>query len=412
MKKYRFEYFASCPLGLEEILSQEILSLGAKTATISRAGVIFEAFHEVALKVLLHTRIASRVYKFLYTFEVDNEKDFYLEATDIKWKSLMSVNHSFRIHTIFGDLPRERNEFRNSQFATLKLKDAVVDYFRHFENERPSIDKDFPDVVFLSRIERGSEKTYRVTLMYDLCGDSLHERGYRIARTEAPVKENLAASILTLLKWNPEEECLLDAMCGSGTFVIEGAMLAGKIPPSFLRVERHLTGRGHKAWPFLNYPWFTEDKFLQENWQNLVAEVKDLTDKGRKDLEKFKGKIVGSDLSNEAISKARENVKKAGLSEVIDLRVQNALESSPLEGKTLFIANPPYGERLESGEEERLKALYKGMGDHWKHHFKGHRAALFTGNLEMLKVVGLKTSKKHLLSNGDIDCRLAEYDLY
>lgn len=412
MKKYRFEYFASCPLGLEEILTQEILSLGAKTAKPSRAGVIFEAFHEVALKVVLHTRIASRVYKFLYTFEVDNEKDFYLEATDVKWKSLMSVQNSFRIHTIFGDLPRERNEFRNSQFATLKLKDAIVDYFRHFEEERPSIDKDFPDVVFLSRIERGSEKAYRVTLMYDLCGDSLHERGYRIARTEAPVKENLAASILTLLKWNPEEECLLDAMCGSGTFVIEGALIAGNIPPSFLRVERHLTGRGQKAWTFLNYPWFLEDKFLQENWQNLIAEVKDLTEEGKKKLAKHQGRIVGSDLSSEVISRARENVKKAGLSEVIDLRQENALETSPLTGKTLFIANPPYGERLESGEEEKLKALYKGMGDHWKHNFKGHRAAIFTGNLEMLKVVGLRSSKKHILSNGDIDCRLAEYDLY
>lgn len=412
MKKYRFEYFASCPMGLEELLSQEILNLGAKTAQVVRGGVQFESFHEIALKIILHTRLASRVFKYLYTFEVLNEKDYYLEATDIKWKSLMRVDNTFRIHTIFGDLPREREDFRNSQFATLKLKDAIVDYFRHFDGERPSIDKDFPEVVFLARIERGQDKPYKVTLMYDLCGDALNQRGYRIAKTEAPVKENVAAGILKLAKWNPDQEALLDAMCGSGTFLLEGALMAGNIPPSFLRVERHVSGRGHKQWTFLHYPWFHEDKFLQENWQNLIGEVKELTEAGKKKLASIKGRIAGSDLSNEVANAARENIKKAGFEDLINVEVKDARETTPLNTKTLFICNPPYGERLESGEEEKLKELYKGLGDHWKHHFKGHRAALFTGNLEMLKVVGLRSTKKHILYNGDIECRLAEFDLY
>lgn len=412
MKKYRFEYFASCPMGLEELLSQEILSLGAKTTNPVRGGVQFESFHEVALKVILHTRLASRVFKYLYTLDVLNEKDYYLEATDIKWKSLMSPNQTFRLTTIFADLPGEREEFRNSQFANLKLKDAIVDYFRHFDNTRPSVEKEFPDITILARVERGQEKPYAVTLMYDLCGDPLNQRGYRIAKTEAPVKENVAAGLLKLIKWNPEEEGLLDAMCGSGTIVIEAALMAGNIPPSYLKVDRHLSNRGQKMWTFLNYPWFTEDKFLQENFQKLLEEVKAQADEGFKKLATMKGKIRGSDIDGYSVGVSQDNVQKAKLFSVIPIERKDALETTPPSEKSLFICNPPYGERLEHDQEEKLKALYKGLGDHWKNNWKGHRAALFTGNLPMLKVVGLRTSKKTILWNGDIECRLAEYDLY
>jgi putative N6-adenine-specific DNA methylase len=412
MKKYRFEYFASCPMGLEELLSQEILSLGAKTTNPVRGGVQFEAFHEVALKVILHTRLASRVFKYLYTLDVLNEKDYYLEATEIKWKSLMSPSQTFRLTTIFADLPGEREEFRNSQFANLKLKDAIVDYFRHFDGTRPSVEKEFPDITFLARVERGVEKPYAVTLMYDLCGDPLNQRGYRIAKTEAPVKENVAAGLLKLINWNPETEGLLDAMCGSGTIVIEAALMAGNIPPSYLKVERHLAGRGMKMWTFLNYPWFTEDKFLQENFQKLMEEVKAQTDVGMKKLQEMKGRICGSDIDGYSVGVSQDNVQKARLFSVIPIERKDALESVPPSEKSLFICNPPYGERLEHDQEEKLKALYKGLGDHWKHQWKGHRAALFTGNLPMLKMVGLRTSKKTILWNGDIECRLAEYNLY
>lgn len=412
MKKFRFEYFASCPTGMEELLTEEIMALGAKTATPVRGGVQFEAFHEIALKVILYSRLASRVFKYLHYFEVSNEKDYYLEATDIKWKSLMDVHHTFRLTTIFGDLPREREEFRNSQFANLKLKDAIVDYFRHYEGERPSVERDRPDVAFLARIERGREKPYAVTLMYDLSGDSLNQRGYRLAKTEAPVKENVAAAILKLVKWDPKTEGLLDAMCGSGTFTIEAALMAADIPPSYLKVERFLKQPNYNLWTFQNYPWFTKDEFLQENFQKYLKEITEATEKGLALLRGKKGFILGNDISEQALFSARENLKKAKLDGVIELTHQDALDTAPPTSKSLFICNPPYGERLEYGEEEKLKALYKGLGDHWKHSWKGHRAALFTGNLEMLKVVGLKSSKRHILFNGDIECRVAEYALY
>jgi 23S rRNA G2445 N2-methylase RlmL len=412
MKKYQSEYFASCPVGIEEILSQEILSLGAEGVKSTRGGVHFESPNEIALKVILYSRLASRVFKFLYSFEVNHEKDYYLEATDISWKGLMDVNQTFRLATIFGDLPREREEFRNSQFSNLKLKDAIVDWFRHHDGIRPSVAKDFPDVSFLARIDRGVEKPYLVTLLYDLCGDPLNQRGYRLSKTEAPLKENLAAALLKIAAWSPQEENLLDAMCGSATISIEAALMAGKIPPSFLKVERYQQNTNFKLWTFLNYPWFTRDKILQENFQKLMNEINKQTEDGLSFLRSHKGLIVANDLSEMSLISARENIRKAKLDGIIEITHLDAIDTFPQEKKTLFICNPPYGERLEYGEEEKLKALYKGLGDHWKNHFKGQRAALFTGNLEMLKVVGLKTSKRHILHNGDIECRLAEYSMY
>ncbi len=412
MNKYGFEYFASCPGGLEELLAQEILTLGAKNAQPVRGGVKFEAFHEIALKVILYSRLASRVFKYLYHFEMNDEKDYYLGATDIKWKTLMDVQHTFRLTTIFGDLPGEREEFRNSQFATLKLKDAIVDYFRHFDGERPSVAKDYPDVAFLARVDRGVGKPYAATIMYDLCGDPLHMRGYRVAKTEAPMKENLAAGILKTLGWNPETEGLIDAMCGSGTLVIEAALMAGNIPPSYIRVRHFLRNPHAHLWTFQNYPWLTKDTELQASFKQMLNDVVAETEAGIKKLEAQRGRIVGSDLSEYTASGARENLRKAGLDRAIEIKHQDVMESIPPTEKCLFLSNPPYGERLEYGEEEKLKGLYKSLGDHWKNTFKGHRAAIFTGNLSMLKSVGLKSSKRHILFNGDIECRLAEYSLY
>lgn len=412
MKKYRFEYFASCPVGVEELLSEEIMSIGAKSTKIVRGGVQFEAYHEIALRTILFSRLASRIFKYLYSFEVTNEKDYYLEATQVKWQSLMEQTQTFRLTTIFGDLPREREEFRNSQFANLKLKDAICDWFRHHDGNRPSVGREFPDIAFLARIDRGVDKPYNVTLMYDLVGDPLNQRLYRVSKTEAPLKENLAAAILKLIKWNPAEENLIDAMCGSGTFTIEAALLAANIPPSYLIVERYLKNPSYKMWTFQNYPWFTKDEHLLDNFKALCAEVMELTEKGLEYLKANPGLITGNDNSEYALISARENLKKAKLDGVIELTNQDALELIPSTRKTLFLCNPPYGERLEYGEDEKLKALYKGLGDHWKHHFKGHRAALFTGNLEMLKVVGLKSSKRIILHNGDIEGRLVEYSMY
>jgi putative N6-adenine-specific DNA methylase len=163
-------------------------------------------------------------------------------------------------------------------------------------------------------------------------------------------------------------------------------------------------------WTFLNYPWFTKDDHLKENFEKYVTDISERAEKGITFLKK--GWITANDVSDYSLGAARENIKKAKLENVIQISNKDALELSPPPYKSLFICNPPYGERLEHDQEEKLKALYKGLGDHWKQAFKGHRAALFTGNLAMLKVVGLRSEKRHILHNGDIECRLAEYSLY
>jgi 23S rRNA G2445 N2-methylase RlmL len=412
MHKYRLEFFASCPPGLEELLLKEITDLGVQTATLARGGVQFEAFNELALKVILYSRFASRVYKYLYSFEIYNEKEYYLEATDIKWKSLMDVNQTFRLMTIFGDLPFTREEFRNSQFANLKLKDAIVDYFRHFDGERPSVEKDYPEVVFLAKIDRGTEKPYKATIMLDLCGTPLNQRGYRISLTEAPLKENLAAAIIKMVNWDSQSENFLDAMSGTGTFAIEAALIAGDIPPSYLKVERILKNPKARMWTFQNYPWLNKDEYLKENFQKLLEEINQKAQQGIEKLSKSSVKFLANDVFHPALLATQENIKKARLDKIIKTSCKDALEIKPESNKTLFLANPPYGERLEHGEDEKLKNLYKSLGDHWKQNFKGHRAAILTGNIPLLKSVGLKTSKKHILMNGDIECRLAEYALY
>jgi putative N6-adenine-specific DNA methylase len=201
-------------------------------------------------------------------------------------------------------------------------------------------------------------------------------------------------------------------MCGSGTFVIEAALMALDIAPSYLKVERHLKNPDYKQWTFLNYPWLTKDEHLLENFKKILDEISQKTAEGLKKIPSLKGKISGNDLSDYVLDSAQDNIKKAKFDSLISLTQIDARVLNPGQNKCLFICNPPYGERLEHGEEEKLKALYKGLGDHWKHNYKGHRTALFTGNLEMLKVVGLKTTKRHILFNGDIECRVAEYSLY
>ncbi len=195
-------------------------------------------------------------------------------------------------------------------------------------------------------------------------------------------------------------------------FIAKTALIAAGFAPSFIRVDKHLHGSGQKQWTFLNYPWLTKDEELKASFKKLLEEITESTAKGIAKLGTMKGRISGNDISEISIFSARDNLKKAKLDHVIELSQVDARVLNPNKNKTLFLCNPPYGERLEHGEDERLKALYQGLGDHWKHNFKGHRAALFTGNLPMLKVVGLKTSKKHILYNGDIECRVAEYNLY
>jgi 23S rRNA G2445 N2-methylase RlmL len=405
MKKHRFDYFASCPTGLEEVLEAEILDLGAKTTKVVRAGVAFEAFHEVALRAVMESRVASRIFKLLYSFECLNEKDLYNELTQLKWKSLMEVHNTFKFTVIFGNLDRDRLEFKNSQFVGLKAKDAVCDWFRHYEGNRPNVDKDHPDYAYLLRIEALPDQNYEVTLLWDLAGFPLHERGYRSASVVAPMKENLAAGLLRLLNWDPEKEALVDPMCGSGTTVIEGALMSANIPPSFLLLKR-------EPWSFKKSQWFLKDEFLVKNYADILADLKNRTKLGFEQIKNRHGWFFASDMDREVLDVFKTNVKTAGLEGVITFTQSDALNIARPDKKALFFYNPPYGERLENGEDEKLEKLYHDLGEKWKKEYKDMRVGFFTGNYPLLKKISLRTDKKNILYNGPIEARLAHYKLF
>ncbi|MBY0515690.1 MAG: hypothetical protein K2P81_02195 [Bacteriovoracaceae bacterium] len=411
MEKHRFDYFVSCPTGLEDILNSELLAQGAEHTVIQRGGVAFTAQEQItALKVLLRSRVASRVFKQLYSFECHNEKSMYQELADIKWNTLMDVFQTFRLTTIFGKLDPQREFFTNSQFTNLKAKDAIVDWFNDNKGRRPSVEKDHPDISYLLRVDDVKDGIYKVQLMLDLCGNPLSNRGYRRVPTEAPVRENLAAGILMLLAWDPKVEGLVDGMCGSATFLIEGALISGDISPQWLKLKDWK--KNMRPWAFLSNQWFTQDENLKKAFSDLAFNQLALDEEGLKRLESETPTLTGGDADAYVLSAAKENVRVAGFSKIIPL-IQSKAESLPAPlKKTLFVCNPPYGERLQAGEDEALRALYHDLGENWKKNWKGHRAAVLTGNLPLLKSISLRTSKRIPLYNGDIECRVAEYQLF
>ncbi|MCE3012907.1 MAG: hypothetical protein LW878_07535 [Proteobacteria bacterium] len=406
MKKHRFDYFASCPTGLEDLLLLELKAEGAQETHIVKGGISFSSENpHVALKVLLKSRVASRVFKKLYSFECHNENSMYQELCDIKWKSVMDVFQTFKITTIYGKLDREREFFTNSQFTTLKAKDAIVDWFNNEQERRPNIDKENPDISFLIRVDDSGDRIYQVQLMLDLCGSPLSQRGYRVASVEAPVRENLAAGILMLLNWDPKTEALVDGLCGSGTFLIEGAMIAKGLSAQYLKLKEFM--KGQRPWSFLSHQWFAKDKYIPAEFQ---AWAKELYEQDRERLKTPTLAIMGSDIDPVAVKSTKLNLERAGMN--IPVKQMNAHEILPPQEKSLFICNPPYGDRLMPDDEEKLKELYKELGENWKRNWKGHRAGVLTGNLPMLKSISLRTSKKIIIFNGDIECRVAEYQLF
>lgn len=411
MEKHSFDYFASTPTGLEPLLEKELLSLGATNTRAQRGGIAFEAKDSlVPLQAILKSRLASRVFKTLYSFEAHSEKSMYQDLAQLNWKTLLDVDQTFRLTTIYGRLPQERQAFTNSQFTTLKAKDAIVDWFNHHTGRRPNVDKENPDMSYLLRVDDTGEALFKVQLMLDLCGDPLSNRGYRRAKTEAPVRENLAAGILMLLNWDPKVEGLVDGMCGSGTFLIEGALIAGDISPQFIMLQEWL--RGVKPWAFLGSQWFTDDSALVERFTAFANEVIKTDRAGHQQLHKDLPLIVGNDKDSMVVMSARENLRMAGLAELIQVTQNDVKEIRPHGEKCLFVCNPPYGDRLMSDQGEQLKELYHDLGENWKKNWKGHRAGVLTGNLPLLKVISLRTSQRITLYNGDIECRVAEYRLY
>jgi putative N6-adenine-specific DNA methylase len=371
-------FFATTAKGVEEVLAAELINIGAEGVVVEGGGVRFGGGLEAAYRANLWLRTASRVLMTLTEFACETPEQLYAGVRAVGWTKYLTPAMTLAVDCNLRD-----STLTHSGFVALKTKDAIVDDLRDALGSRPNVDTKDPDLRINVRLFRN-----RCTLSLDCSGTPLDRRGYRLDRHEAPLKENLAAALIELSGWDGKVP-LLDPMCGTGTIAIEAALKALRIAPGLLR-----QGFGFQRW--LGY-----DRAL---WERLVGEARQGA------LAALPAPVMGSDISHSAIAMANENARRAGVVEQIALGRGEISELAPPPGPGILIFNPPYGKRL--GEEEALKPLYKEIGDVMKKRCKGYTAYLFTGNLELAKCVGLKASRRIVLYNGPIECRLLKYEMY
>ena len=379
--------------GLEEVLAQELIALGANNVQIGRRAVSFTGDKAMLYRANLCLRTALRVllqisnFKFQISNRAKPEDRLYEIVKSIDWSKYMTVDSTFAIDaTVYSE------HFRNSRFVTYRVKDAIADYWMARANKRPNVNTDNPDVrinVHIADSVKGDG--LRVTVSLDSSGDSLHKRGYRVATTEAPINEVLAAGMLMLAGWKGESD-FYDPMCGSGTIPIEAALMARNIAPGVFRKEF-----GFEHWP----------DFDAELWNEIYND--DSQDR------EFTHKIYASDASFFAIQQATKNVKSAGVQKDVELRQIRMEEISNVKSQIsntspLVMLNPPYGERLASNKD--MEELYGKIGTTLKHQFTGATAWIISSNDAAMKCIGLKPSKKMRLLNGELDCQFNRYDLF
>ncbi|SFN80646.1 putative N6-adenine-specific DNA methylase [Formivibrio citricus] len=371
--KQLFHFFAPCPRGLENVLAQELTELKAENVQPTDGGVGFSGGMRTMMRANLHSRIASRILWKLAEKPYRSEEDIYRLARDIEWPDLFAVENTIKVNVTAVKSP-----LRSPEFAGLKTKDGICDRFRLKTGSRPSVDTREPDMrihLFL---------TDRMAAMYlDTSGEALFKRGYRLDAGEAPLRENLAAGILALTGWQPGQS-LYDPMCGSGTFLIEAALKARGIAPGMRRSFAFQQFRMHNA----------------AEWDKLRTDAR-----AQENKECFA--IHGSDVSSTVLKHAEANLEAAGVIDTVLLKQLNVLDAKPVAESGIWLCNPPYGVRLD--EKEKLAAFYPQWGDVLKQRFAGWRAYFFTGDLDLAKKIGLKASKRTVLFNGALECRLFEY---
>jgi len=375
--------FASTARGLEELLKSELETLGAQACKVVQGGVHFEGDDRLLYQSLLWSRLASRILLPLNEFKVHSDLDLYLGVMAIDWPEIFGVDKTFAVH--FSGL---NDEIRNSQYGALKVKDAIVDSFTRKIDQRPNVAKQQPDIrvnVFLQR------DTASVAL--DLSGEGLHQRGYRDLTGQAPLKESLAAAIVMRSGWQVGTP-MVDPMCGSGTLLIEAAMIAADRAPGL-----HRQHWGFTAW----------NKFDAELWRELTAEAQVRT---RRAVQETTSRFFGSDIDRRVIEMARANARRAGVSELINFDAKEVGKlTNPLpEGPTgTVISNPPYGERLES--EPALIALHNLLGRIMKTQFGGWQLSLFSASPELLSCLQLRADRQFKAKNGPLECVQKNYQL-
>lgn len=371
-----FKMVAKTFFGFEEILAKELQQLGAQEVEIGTRMVSFKGDKGFMYKANLSLRSALKILKPIYHFRAFNDQSLYKGIQGIDWSKYLNANQTFVIDTTIHS-----DNFKHSQFVSQKAKDAIVDQFRDKFGQRPSIDKDFPDLRINIHIDRD-----QCSVALDTSGASLHHRGYRTATNIAPINEVLAAGMLLLSGWDGSSH-FLDPMCGSGTILVEAAMIACNIPANINRKE-----------------------FAFEKWNDWDNDLFDqIIDALMKRTREFHHSIVGYDKAPSAVQKAKDNVRNANLEDYITISKANFFETKKeTVGPLHMVFNPPYGERLDI----ELERFYRELGDTLKNNYSNTNAWFITANLEALKYVGLRPSRKIKLFNGSLEARLVKYEMY
>jgi putative N6-adenine-specific DNA methylase len=369
-------FFVTCPRGLEGLLAEDLQQLQAENVHTVGGGVEWRGDFSLAYQTNLGSRIASRVLWRVARADYRNEDDIYRAVFALPWTEWFEPRLTLRV-----DVSAIRCPLKSLGFVTLKIKDAVCDKIRRLSGHRPNVDTRQPDVHI-----QGHLTDHDFTLYLDTTGEPLFKRGRRIATGDAPVRENLAAGMLRLAGWSAGTP-LLDPMCGSGTLLLEAALMALDIAPGLGR---------HFAFERLN-------NFDRRRWQDLLRQTR------AREKPKYPLAIYGSDLSGAAIKSARANLAAAGLDKIVTLKQANVLEISAPAKQGILVTNPPYGVRL--GEQPELANFYPKLGDALKKNFTGWRAYLLSADLRLPKLIRLATSKRTPLFNGALECRLFEYKM-
>ncbi len=361
--------------GLEPILAEEVKKLGGREVEIKNRAVNCVGDLGFLYKVNYSARTAVKVLVPIFTFKAFKENQFYERLMKFNWDEFMDVNQTFAIDaTVYSET------FKHSQFMSLKMKDAIADFFRNKYKKRPNVEPKNPDIQFHLHIDREL-----ITISMDSSGEPLFKRGYRKEQGEAPINEVLASGMLQIAGWDGKGN-FLDPMCGSGTLLIEAAMIAMDLPAQIFR----------KNFAFQNWKNYDEELFqkIKEFRVNRVKEIN--------------GKIVGYDIDARMLNASKINIEAAEMEDVIEVRKQNFFESKKELFPLLMVFNPPYDERISINDDD----FYKKVGDTFKTHYPNTLAWLISSDLEAVKKIGLRPSRKIKLFNGKLETRFLQYEMY
>ncbi|KAA1193900.1 bifunctional 23S rRNA (guanine(2069)-N(7))-methyltransferase RlmK/23S rRNA (guanine(2445)-N(2))-methyltransferase RlmL [Pseudohalioglobus sediminis] len=381
-------WFAACPRGLENLLLDELLALGAESARETVAGVYFHGPLSIGYRACLWSRLANRILRPLMTVEATDGDQLYSQLKTFAWSSLFSPQQSFAI-----DFSGQSASIRNTQFGAQRSKDAVVDWFSEHGGQRPNVERRNPDVRLNIRLSKG-----RAVVAVDYSGGSLHQRGYRARAGAAPLKENLAAAILLRADWPgmaARGGALIDPMCGAATLLLEGAMMAADIAP----------GLGRKRFGFERLRDFNAPQ-----WQAMLTDARSRAERGRNSQ---LPEMRGYDADPKVIRRAQENIAAAGLEKAVRVSCKSLGELKKPTHRPmpcgLLVCNPPYGERL--GDKESLAYLYRQLGEAMVREFPDWEAAVLTSDLDLGKAIGLRSHKRYRLFNGALEVQLLLFQL-